>query len=163
MVFQTMIVDVREICDKGVYYGTVGEQYRNSPYNWIDFAFPEHHPVTLEGISCNGGQLNDIDDSRLMVDFDMTLSIGGKKVSYKIVKSEVEDGIIVNYIQFYKHHFIGFDEKEVEKRFIKEVKRTLKGTWGGINNVSKSSALKNYLMTSDKVKYFEENYPELLI
>ena len=41
--------------------------------------------------------------------------------------------------------------------------RILKGNWAGKNKVSESDALKNFLITSDRVKYFEDNYPELLI
>lgn len=155
------IIDVNDLIGYKAYWGSIGRQNNMHPDGWENYNFPKLIEVKIKNISCNGCMVNQTND-RLMTDFYLSLECDSIELSFRIVKSELEGGIIVNYIDIGEHHLFGLDEESVRECFVRDVKKILTSSWGGINNIKACQALRRYILEHD-VEYFEENHPDLLI
>lgn len=165
MVLQAMIVNVRELCDKGAWYGKIGSQSKDAPYDWNGFLFPTITEVSIQSSNMSADMFRRVNNETLVTNTNMTLTIGTDTKTFSIpCCSEVDiDENIDNYIKVQPHTFFGLDQKEVEKRFMLAVKSILTGTWASTNGVTISSSLNKYLLSSKEAELFVERYPELLI
>jgi len=159
-----MTLNVREICSQGAWYGTIGHQSSTEPYNWEGFSFPTLESASIISIDMSGAVFNRLSEETLFTDASITLNVNNNTLYFSIVESKVDEAdTIDNFLEVPNHIYFGIDEVEVKFRFMNEVLRIMKNTWGGTNNISKSSAIKEFLVHKELREYFEKNYPEMLI
>ena len=159
-----MLLNVREVCNKGVWFGTIGRQSNTPPYNWIGFKFPEFRSVEIKSINMSAATFNRISEETLFTSARISLLVNTEEIGFDIIESKIDTNeMIDNSIEVPLYIYFGIDEVEVKFRFMNEALRIMKGSWASINGISETTAIKNYLIHTELRGYFEINYPEMLI
>ena len=163
MVLQTMILNVSDLCESGAWYGKIGTQSNEEPYEWVGFQMPQKVEVSIKSIDMGYDIWIQITEEKLMKGASITLNIGNTQKTFDIEDSKVDDsGIIQNYIKIYSHTFLGIEEDVILENFLAETMRILGSSWAGKNRIKACNALKNAIIKSPN-KYFETHHPELII
>jgi len=121
MVFQSMTVNVRDLCNKGAWYGKIGNQSNKPPYNWEGFEFPSHRDdVKILSINMSAATFDRLSEETLFTNADMTIQFGEDVKTFDIPQSiSDKEGNIDNFITIHSHTFIGLEQNEVIDLFLK--------------------------------------------
>jgi len=159
---------LRDIEKSGLWIATAGKQVNNNgdESDWSGFIYPKHCSIEIDTLRLNPPNTLSWSGSPFTT---VVLKFNDGETEwfneFDISKTIIDDdGTCDNYININHYSFMHYDKDFLTNNFIVELKRMLVTTWGGLNGMPKSTALKNMILSHKEAReYFEAYCPELLI